>query len=292
MAKSVDQAYIQTFESNVRHLAQQSTTKLRPWVQQVFEGSEAHNWETLEALADGFIRTKAAGLQDTPDNDEVWAKRRTNLVTFDTGNSVQKEDIVQTLIDPNSNIARAQSMLMARAVDDIIIAGALKNAAVKGAGAPVAFPATQKLGDGLGEITFDFITSVTEKFLENDIDPSEEKVWVIGPKQARKLLQLTEATSADYNALRPLQSDGYVSNWMGYQWLVSTRLEAPAVDQISNLVMTKRALGLHIGQDVMTEVAPDPSKSFAWRLYSCMTMDCVRVEDKHIVHAHLADTLV
>lgn len=292
MAKSVDQAYIQTFESNVRHLAQQSTTKLRPWVQQVFEGSEAHNWETLDALEDGFIRTKGAGLQATPDNDEVWAKRRTNLVTFDTGNSVQKEDIVQTLVDPNSAITRAQSMLMARAVDDVIIAGALKDAAIKGNGTPVAFPATQVLGDGTGEITFDFITAVTEKFLENDIDPSEEKVFVIGPKQARKLLQLTEATSADYNALRPLQSAGIVTNWMGYDWLVSTRLESPAVDELSCLVMTKRALGLHIGQDIMTEVAQDPSQSFAWRLYSCMTMDCVRVEDKQIIHAHLADTLV
>lgn len=291
MAKSIDQAYINTYETNVRHLAQQSITKFRPWVQTVNEQSEAHNWETIESLDDTWVEDKGPGLVATPDNDEVWAKRRTNIVTKHTANSIQHEDIVQMLVDPNSALVRAQSMLMARAVDDIIIDGATKPAPIKGAGTPVDFPTSQILGDGTTPITFDFVTEVLEKFNENDIDPDEQKVWFIGPKQCRKLLQLTEATSADYNAMRPLQDKGYVENWMGFKWILSTRLEAPAGGEIDNLIFTKRALGLHVAKDITTRVGEDVTNSFAWRVYSYLSMDCVRVEDKHIVRAHLADTL-
>ena len=76
-------------------------------------------------------------------------------------------------------------------------------------------------------LNFDLITQVTEKFMDNDIDPDEPKCFVIGPVQARKLLQLTEATSGDYNAVRPLTAMGYVESWMGYAWIVSTRLNHP-----------------------------------------------------------------
>lgn len=291
MAKSIDQAYINTYETNVRHLAQQSIQKFRPWVQSVNEQSEAHNWETLDSLADIAVETKAAGLVATPDNDEVWAKRRTNIITKHIGNSIQQEDIVQMLVDPNSALVRAQSMAMARAVDDIIIEGATKDASVKGSGAPVAFPVSQVLGDGTTPITFDFVTEVLEKFNENDIDPDEQKVWFIGPKQCRKLLQLTEATSADYNAMRPLQDKGYVESWMGFKWILSTRLNLPAGGEIDNLIFTKRALGLHVAKDITTRVGEDVTNSFAWRVYSYLSMDCVRVEDKHIVRAHLLDSI-
>jgi len=291
VAKSIDQAYINTYETNLRHLAQQGVSKFRPHLQEVSEQSEAHNWETMEALLDSDVATKSAGLSDTPDFDEVWAKRRTNIITKHYANSTQLEDPVQMLIDPNSNIVMAQAKLFARAIDDVIIEAATKPASVKGSGTPVAFPASQVLGDGTSPLTFDFVTSVTEKFLENDIDPDERKVWYIGPKQVRKLLQLTEATSADYNALRPLQDKGYVESWMGYTWICSTRLQSPAAGEIDNLIMTNRALGLHMAQDVSTKVARDPSKNFAWRIYSHMSLDCVRVEDKHIVRAHLADTI-
>lgn len=290
MAKTIDQAYITTFQNNVRHLAQQRTTLARHWVEEVHEQSEAHNWEILNAQDDTAIRAKPGGLTDTPDHDEVWAKRRTNTKTFDTGNSVQHEDPIQMLVDPNSALVRRQAMAMQRKTDDIIFGSAFAPAAVKGSATPVNFPAGQEAGSYTDELNFDIVTEVTEKFLKNDIDPDLEKVMFISPVQARKLLHLLEATSADYNLMRPLQSVGMVNNWMGYTWVVTNRLNAPAANQLDLICMTRQALGLHIASDVMTKVAEDPSKSFAWRIYSYMSMDAVRVEDEHIVKVKVADT--
>jgi len=194
------------------------------------------------------------------------------------------------LVDPNSNIVRSVGMAMRRQIDDVIFAAATGDA-TDGAGAPVTFPAGQVVGDGTGVFTFDGVTEVYEKFMDNDIDPDEGKYMIIGPKQLRKMQQLTEVTSGDYVNVKALATNGYVINWMGFHWIVSTRLLVPAAGEISCLAMTKQALGLQMNRDITTRVAEDPSISFAWRIYAYMTLGAVRVEDEHIVHWQLLNQL-
>lgn len=289
----IEETFIQTYENNVRHLAQQGITRLRPWVQEKSEQSETHNWETLDEFdTDTTVGEKTTRLQDTPDARGEWQKRRTLTKVYDHGTSSEEEDISQSLIDPNSNLTMAQSKAMKRKVDDVIIDGAFKPALLKD-GTTSIFPASQVIGDGTNDIfSFDIVTAVSEKFLENDIEPEESKCIVIGPKQMRKLLLTTEATNVDYVHVKALADNGYVNNWMGYSWIVSTRLTDGGVGgSIECIAMTHRALGLHIARDISTKVKEDPSKSFAWRIYSYMHMDCVRVEDKQIVKLHLKDSL-
>jgi hypothetical protein len=288
MGASVTAAYIQTYESTVRYLAQQGISRLRPWVAERSVQSEGHNWERLgkqEAVQ------KVARLVPTPNQDYPWSTRKSIPVTYHTADSTEQEDIVQMLIDPNSSLAYAQAMAMRRAFDDDIIANATGDSR-DGDGNAVPFPAAQQVGDGSTAITFDLVTQVTEKFLNNDIDPSEEKVFVISPAQARKLLQLTEVTSADYNLLRPLQS-GEVVKWMGYNWVVSTRLLSPTGDgsDVTCFAMSRKAMGLQVNRDIWARVQEDPSVSFAWRIYCAATFGAVRVEDEHIVSVELSETI-
>lgn len=303
----ITQAYVQTFSSNIRFLAQQSDTRLLACVTVENENSESHNWETLEAFGDAGLKgdgTRDVGtgiLIDTPHEDGQFAVRRTLINTYDHGTSTEKEDIVQMLIDPNSNLVQAQAMTMKRKIDDIIVDSSFADAPIKthtgfgqgdnGVVTWASLGGSQTVGDYTAPISFDMVTEVTEIFLRNDIDPSEEKFMIIGPTQMRKLLQITEATNADYVEVKVLQSLGIVRNWMGFTWILSNRLNIPLVDQIQCICMTRKALGLHIAKDISSKVAEDPSKSFAWRIYSYLSMDCVRVEDKHIVELQLADTL-
>lgn len=306
----IDQAFVQTYETTLRHLAQQKSAKLKDKCQYVSKQSESHNWETLASMDEDAVKRKRAraanadGTYPTPVNNKPFAKRRTNVDTYDTGHSVEQEDISQMLIDPNSNLVMSQSYAMARFTDDLIIAGAWKPASIKGSGVPVSFLASQEIGDGTKPISFDFVTEITERFLDNDIEPEMDKCIVIGPKQARKLLQITEATSADYTLAMDLQSKGIVTSWMGYTWIVSTRLDkfdptewdlapedGPQGSEIWCIAMTTMALGYHSSKDIWTRVAEDPSASFAWRIYSAFTADCVRVEDEHIFKLRLLNAL-
>ena len=297
MAITIPAAYIETFESNVRQLAQQKISRLRMCTTEVNKQSEKHNWDRLAASS---ARQKTSARMVSPsggngsgavgsDDGLEWTRRNTVIKVYDTGEVIEPEDIVQMLIDPKSASTENLVMNMARQVDDIIIPAATGLAA-DGAGGTSAFPAGQIVGDYSEEISLDFILQVDEKFYENDVDPDEPRYFVIGPKQRRKLLQLIEVTSSDFQARQALAT-GYLPDFMGFNWIVSNRLVVPLADQLDCLAFTRKALGLHVAGDITSRVAERPDMSFAWQVYLMLQMDCVRVEDEHIVWAQLADTV-
>ena len=289
MANTIANVYIETFEQNLRHVAQQENTKLLPWVQVRGEESENHNWEKLSS-SDASV--KSSRLQATPVADTPWGRRVAVSQTWDNGESVEQEDPVQMMVDPNSNLVMSLGYSMRRAQDDVIIAAATADA-LEGDGTTTAFTAGQTVGDYSGAITFDAITEIQEIFMNNDIDPSIPKVAVVGPTQVRKLMQLTENTSADYVRAQQLQQYGIAPGWLGFDWISSTRLlhpTAPGTD-IDCLFFTKRAIGMNIPKNITAKVAEDPSISFAWRLYCFSVMGAVRVEDEQIVRGAFADTV-
>lgn len=287
MAITIDSVYIQTFERNVRHLAQQSDTRLRRFVTEKATNGEKHNWERLGS---GEASLKASARVATPTSDLPWSRRVSLAQTYHMGETVEQEDIVQMLVDPNSNVSMAIANGMKRKIDDILIAAAT-GTALNGDGSTSAFPASQLVGDGTTVVSIDSILAVQEIFYKNDIDPDEPKVMVINPTVQRKLMSLMEVTSGDYQNSKALAT-GMLPNWMGFDWVVSNRLLIPAAGQISCLAFTKRALGFQVNRDISAKVAEDPSLSFAWRLYAAMTMGAVRTEDEHIVHLKLKDALV
>ena len=286
MAITIDNAYVQTFEGNVRQLAQQNQSKLRSFVREVHKESESHRWDRLASVS---ASAKSSARTTSPTSDAVWSGRKTLTSTYHVGETVEPEDIAQMLANPQSELTVAMAAAMNRQIDDIIIADAT-GVALDQDGGNVAYTAGQTIGDGTGEIDLDFVLEVDEKFYDNDIDPDVEKVWVCGPKQRRKLLQLLEVTSGDFQSRQAL-ADGYLPGFLGYNWIVSTRLNVPSANQLDNLVFTSQAIGLHVSKDIWTRVAERPDQSFNWQLYCAMSMDAVRVEDEHIVKAHVADTI-
>jgi len=286
MAITISNVYVQTFEQNVRHLAQQGMSHLRPYVTEVSTTGEKHNWELLGA---GSATQKTSARTATPTSDLPWSRRVSVAETWHAGETSEPEDPVQMLVDPNSNIAKALAMAMKRAVDDLIIAAAT-GTALDGQGANNAFPAGQGVGGATTVIGLDLVLQVQELFGKNDVDPDTPKVFVIGPTQQRKLMQLMEVTSGDYQEKKALAT-GYLPNWMGFTWVVSNRLTIPSAGELYCLAFTPQAIGLQINKDIWAQVAQDPSLSFAWRIYTAMTMGAVRVEDKHIVRVHVKDAI-
>lgn len=286
MAITIDQVYIQTFERNLRHLAQQSVARLRPYVTEKSTNGEAHNWERL-GPTNAVEKTSARS--NTPESDAPWSRRVSQPKTWHNGDTIEQEDIVQMLVDPKSNLSMNLAMSMRRKVDDVIISAATGDA-LNGDGTTSAFSAAQTVGDGTGVISIDTVLETQEKYYSNDIQMDERPVMVIGPTQQRKLMQLMEVTSGDYQNSKALAT-GVLPNWMGFDWIVSTRLQAPAAGEIDCLSFTRRGIGLQMNRDITAKVAEDPTKSFLWRIYTMMTLGAVRTEDEHVVRIHLKDAI-
>ena len=176
-AEPISNIYIETFERNIRHLAQQSDSRLRRWVTERAEQSEKHNWERL---AESEAVEKTAARVDTPvggkfqigDAEEglLWTRRVSLAETWHTGELFEAEDPVQMLIDPQSSITTNLAMNLRRAIDDLIIEAA-EGTALLGDGTTDTLPGAQIVGDGSGEITLDTILVVGEIFHAADVDP-------------------------------------------------------------------------------------------------------------------------
>jgi hypothetical protein len=287
MANTVSNAYVSTFEANVRFLAQQKGSKLRQYCQYRGEKSKNHNWDRVGKLT---AVTKAGRAVASPVNDTPYSRRTDAQVTKHAGDLIEPEDFVQMMSDPASNTTVAISYAMGRAMDALIIAAATGNA-VDGAGANVAFnnggtPAgTQLVGDGTSAITLDLVAQVTQLFMLNDIEPEQGKVFVVGPVQVRQLIEMEKATSTFYVNAKALAESGMVKNWMGYTWIFSNLLTVAAAGTLDCLAFSEMALGLHLTKDIWAQAQQDPSRSFAWQIYSAFTGGAVRVEDEHLVAA-------
>ena len=285
MAITIDNAYIETFEDNVRFLAQQKPSRLVGTVMSKTSNGAAHNWERIGPTD---FAEKTTARTATPENDTPWSRRVSQVKTFDNGDTVEQEDIVQMLVDPLSSLTQNLAWGSNRNKDDVIIAAATADA-LDGDGNLNAFPASQEVGDYSVAISLDLINEMDQKFYDNDIDPDEPKCVIISPFQRRTLLGLLEVTSGDFQGDSMALRNGYLPSFLGYDWIVSTRLLSPSAGQVDCLAYTQKALGMQLNRDISTRVAEDPSKSFMWRVYGFQTLGAVRVEDEHIVRLKLAD---
>jgi hypothetical protein len=291
MVNTVDQVYIDTFSRRLQYLAQQGISRFRPYCMEERTDGETHRWDRLGYTTAGASQ-KTTRNQITPINDYPWSGRLSTAKTYDDGDQTEQEDPVQMLQDPNSRLVKALGMSMMRAYDDEIITAATGDTA-DGDGAAIIYDTTQQVGDGTTAITYDLVTQVSELFANSDIEPETPRIMAITPLQARKLLQITEATSGDYVNVKALAEKGWVESWMGYKWITSTRLPNPdAADGDSYcFAMTEEAIGLQINKDIWSRVAENPERSFAWNVYCAATYGAIRVEDAQVVRLWLAEAL-
>ena len=290
MTITVSSAFIEQYKDNVIQLAQQKFSKLRQHIMEESGTGKAFNHERLDST-DAIEKTGRR--VETVFVDDTWDRRVTTPRTFTHTMTIEHEDKVKLIVNPESAYTESQAMAMARQYDDLIIEAATGNA-LDGDGNPVSFPAGQVVGDGTDSISFDMITEVQEVFMTNEIDMDVPKIMIVGPTQIRKLLQLTEQTSADFvrrEALQKLSAYGIVPNWMGFTWINSNRLLIPSVGELSCLAFTKKALSLVVNQDIFVRVGENPSFSYMIQLFSQFTAGCSRIVDEEIVHMHVLDSL-
>ena len=280
------QVYVDGFRDNVRQVSQQKGTKLRMCTDQFSPEAETGNWDRLGA-GDADAKTRKMA---TPETGRVWSRRTAIATPYNDAEFTEQEDPHLMLQDPNNAIVQSLGFSMGRKQDDIIIAAAIGDAtnsvrASDGSNTPtqIALPAAQIIGDYSTDISFAIVSEANEIFDQNDVDESLTRYAVIGPRQCRQLMNLTEQTSSDYVNAQHLQQYGIAENWMGFTWIKSTRLIHPTTAQTDVFFMSQGAVGYHIPQDIITKLSEDPSTSYVWVPYAQFTAGAVRVEDEKVV---------
>ena len=276
MANTIAKAFVQQFQDNLIHLAQQKGSRLRSSVNEQSVTGEKFNFERLGTVA---AVVKSSRHTTTPVLEVPHSRRVATMTDYHWADLIDDEDKVRMLVTPESHYAKSGANSMARAFDDLIIAAATGNA-VDGDGSNVALPAGQKIAHGSAGLTLAKLISAKEILDGNEVD-DEERFFVLGSQQVSNLLNTTEVKSADYNSIKALVR-GDIDTFMGFKFLRSERLNLAAT-QRKCFAFTKGAMGLGIGKDVTTKIDLRPDKSYAHQVYLSFVAGATRVQDECVV---------
>ena len=284
MSIQITTSFVEQYSSNVTMLSQQMGSKLRGSVDvETINGKNAFFDQVGVTAAQ--IRTSRHG--DTPQIDTPHSRRRLSLADYEWADLVDDVDKVRMLIDPTSSYAKAAAAAMNRSIDDVIITAMNASASTGVAGGTsTALPSTQKTAtsDQSDGLTIAKLLSAKKIMDDNDVDPSLKRFIVCGPQQISDLLGTTSVTSADFNTVRAL-STGEVNSFLGFEFIMSTRLNKDATNTTDRLVFayTEDAIKLGIGKDIAAKISERADKSYSTQVYYCMSLGAVRMQEEKVV---------
>ena len=284
MSSNITTSFVEQYSSNVNLLSQQMGSKLRASVDEESVVGKSAFFEQIDSTA-AVLRTSRHG--DTPQIDTPHSRRRVSLADYEWGDLIDDADKIRALVDPTSAYAKNAAAAMNRAMDDVIITAMNASASTGVAGATsTALPSSQKTAtsnqsDGL---TIAKLLSAKKILDTNDIDPSRKRFIVCGPQQISDLLGTTSVTSADFNTVRAL-STGEVNSFLGFEFIMSTRLNFDASNTDDRLVFayTEDAIKLAIGSDIKANISERADKSYSTQVYYAMSLGATRMEEKAVV---------
>ena len=305
MSFAITDAFVSQFSANVRFLAQQKTSRLRPTVVEDTVTGEA---AFMEQVAPTAARKVVARHADSPLMSTQHLRRRITPYDYDWGDLVDRLDRVRLLIDPTSTYAMSGAMAMNRGVDDeiqgaywanaytghngnTVVAWPNGNAETNPAqpgGAVVAVNSwAYGLGNGNTGLTISKLIEARTALLAAEGDPDEMSVIVVGAKQIGNLLATTEATSADYNSVKALQQ-GTIDSFMGFRFIHSERNQLDGNGYARVPAYRMSAMGLGVAKDIEGQVQLRPDKRMAHYAYCDMALGATRLEEAKMVEIKCA----
>lgn len=295
MSDQVTFAHTLQFSTNVQHLLQQKGSKLRSAVMVgSHTGQGASPVEQIGAVA-AQERTVRHG--DTPILDTPHARRWVFPTDYEWGDMVDKQDIIRMLIDPKSPYTQAAVSAMNRKIDDVIIAAADGTATV-GTISGGGNTTTEAFSNPGGTFTATSLSPLVlaeawRRFANTNMNMEEEELYfVISPFQAQQLFGKTgtnQFTSQDFVNQKPLPN-AMLPPFLGFNFIVSTRLTAVDADTTRCLAFAKSGIHLGIWNDVEVKADQRVDKGFNWQLYVRMTIGATRLENGRVMRIDIDTT--
>ena len=289
MSVSVNVAHVHAYTREVQRLAQQSVSKLRSAVR-VKAGVTGKSYN-FERLGPSDLQTITRH-SPTPILNPDHSRRRVTM--SDKGGAIllDKQDQVRMLIQPENEYAQNHAASINRYYDDLIIAAALGNSVAVAADdttSNVALGSGQQIANGSTGLTFAKVNQAARILNANDV-PFGNRFAVISPVGLEDLLATTQATSSDFVNLKAIQSGQLQGTWMGFDWIVSTRL--PVTSNVrSCLFFHKNALGLATAIDMYTSVSMRHDLNDATQVYAAATAGAVRIEEALMVQVDIDESV-
>ncbi len=280
--------YGQAYSRNIMQLAQEKYSKLMSLVYQKdnvtgknFYQDQIGKWE---------METKGGRNVETPNNDPTLSRRMGALVDYHDNRMLDRGDELRTISDPRSAYTIAGASSLGRQIDQVIANRILASANTGETGSGTITLGTTSIaahvnpsGTATGTaatLTFARVRSA-KRVLDLESVEMEDRYAVVNPSALDQILNTTQATSSDYNAVKALVR-GELDTWMGFKWVMSNNLSTSGT-LTSCFFMQRYALCLAMGAQPMVRTDERPDKSYSWQVYYELNIGAVRLEEARVV---------
>ena len=281
MSFQVTEAFAQQFADNFMHVAQQKLSRFEPCVN-VESGIRGIS-KSINRLGQRTANRRTTRHADTPLNDQPHSTRFVDLFDWDDGDAIDDQDKIRMLVDPQSDYVNAMVAALNRAKDDEVIAAALGTA--RATTGNVVLPAGQRILVGGTGLTRAKLVQARGLFraAEADAEAGETLYLAYGNQQLQNLLNDVTLTNSEYNTVLSLMAGTFMGGTLfGFIPVPSERM--PRVTTTRTIfAWAKSGITMGVGENIVTRVAEDPSKSYAVRPYARMSIGAVRVEEEKVV---------
>lgn len=293
MSVTVDRGFVHAYTREIQRLAQQESNKMRMAVRtKTGVRGKTCNYERLGA---SDLVSITARHQATPLLNPEHSRRRATL--SDRGGAIllDKHDEPKLLIEPENDYAKNHAASIARYYDDLIIAAATGSATAvdeTDATSSVTLASfasgTHVIANGGTGLTFAKVNQAARLLNVQDV-PFDNRWFAISPVGLEDLLATTQATSADFVNLKALQNGRLEGPWMGFNWILTTRL-AISGNIRSCIAWHRDGIGLAIGIDMYTSVSTRADLNDATQVYAAASAGAVRVEEARVVQVDIDES--
>lgn len=278
MADTQNVIYGQAYSKNIMQLAQQKYSKLantvymKPNVRgKTFFQDQIGQWE---------METKGGRNVETPNNDPVLGRRMGIMVDFHDNRMLDRGDELKTISDPRSAYTIAAASALGRRIDQTIIEAALGPSYSGETGSTTVTNGNIVLATA-SSLTLERIVAVKQQFDNADVE-MEDRVFVVTPQALDNLLNVEQATSSDYNAVKALVR-GEIDTWMGFKWIMSTRLAAVSASTLIGVAYQRYGICMAMADQPYVRTDERADKSYSWQVYYELNIGATRLEEDRVV---------
>lgn len=278
MADTQNVIFAQAYSQNIMQLAQQKYSKLintvymKPNVRgKTFYQDQIGQWA---------MSLKAGRNSQTPNNDPTLARRMGTMLDFNDNRLLDRTDELKVISDPRSAYTIAAAQSLGRQIDDVIIQyGLLGNAAYGETGSSTATN-SNIVNASSASMTLARIIAVKQAFDIADVE-MEDRYFVCRPDALDNLLNTTAATSSDYNSVKALIR-GELDTWMGFKWIMSTRITAASTSTLIGIAYQKYGCCLAMADAPMVRTDERKDLCYSWQVYYELNIGAVRLEEARV----------
>ena len=278
MAYTQNLIYAQSYGQNIMQLAQQKYSKLlntvylKPNVRgKTFFQDQIGQWS---------MEIKGSRNTQTPNNDPTLARRMGTMVDYHDNRLLDRGDELKCISDPRSAYTIAAAQSLGRKIDEVIITAAINSASTGETGTTTVTQGNIILGTA-SSMTLARIVAVKAQLDAQDVE-MEDRYFVITPAALDNLLNTTAATSSDYNSVKALIR-GEIDTWMGFKWIMSTRIAAVSSSTLIGIAYQKYGLCLAMASEPMVRTDERTDLSYSWQVYYELNLGCTRLEESRVV---------